>query len=157
MDNMGGNRSNPSERLDFSASQENMPPSNDIPEQKEQAEQYEQIGNGELQGAAENVVQPENPAMNSGEQAMPPMMPASEPEAAQEAVENPSITKLKSMNIPRDAESLPQEYVNEVAKVIDSDKKDPWQLSNDLDIVRWDMMSKAFGRNRGDGLNGKAA
>ncbi len=68
--------------------------------------------------------------------------------------ERASITELKAIEIQRDAESLPKEYVNKVSAIIKEDSKDPHQLSADCDILRWDLMRKAFGRNRGDGLNG---
>ena len=64
---------------------------------------------------------------------------------------------VQNIAVARDAESLPKEYVNAVATVIRNDKDDPAKLSADCDILRWDLMKKAFGRNLGDGLNGAAA
>ena len=71
--------------------------------------------------------------------------------------ERAKITELKAIEIKRDAEALPKEYVNKVSEIIKEDSKDPHQLSADCDILRWDLMKKAFGRNLGDGLNGAAA
>ena len=71
--------------------------------------------------------------------------------------ESAKITELKAIEIKRDAEELPKEYVNKVSEIIKEDGKDPHQLSTDCDILRWDLMRKAFGRNLGDGLNGKTA
>jgi hypothetical protein len=80
-----------------------------------------------------------------------------EPEAPKEEGETPALTHLKEIKVPRDAESLPKEYVDAIAKIIESDKRNPGRLVEDLDKARWDMMSKAFGRNKGDGLSGGGA
>ena len=94
----------------------------------------------------------------------PEQVPGEMPTMAAPAVDEPEqpteralITELKAIDIPRDAEELPKEYVNKVSAIIKEDSKDPYQLSADCDILRWDLMKKAFGRNLGDGLNGKAA
>ena len=67
------------------------------------------------------------------------------------------VEDLQKINIERDAEQLPKEYVAAVAKIIESDKKDPYQLVTDLDKARWDLLKKAYGRNKGDGLSGRGA
>ena len=72
----------------------------------------------------------------------------------EEEKETPALTELKSIDVPRDAEKLPPQYVNKIAKIVETDKKDPYQLVEDLDVARWDMMRKAFGRQMGDGLTG---
>ena len=86
-----------------------------------------------------------------------PMMAAPAVDEPEQPAERALITDLKAIDIPRDAEEFPKEYVNKVSAIIKEDSKDPYQLSADCDILRWDLMKKAFGRNLGDGLNGKAA
>ena len=87
--------------------------------------------------------------------AMPVAAPVDVPDKAEPiAEETPALTELKSINVPRDAERLPKHYVNAITKIINSDKRDPHKLVDDLDEARWDMMEKAFGRKLGDGLNG---
>ena len=61
---------------------------------------------------------------------------------------------LEGIHIKRDAEVLPKAYIQAVTKIINRDKKDPHRLVAELDVARWDMMSKAFNRKLGDGLNG---
>ena len=107
----------------------------------------------EMNAEAEAVVAEVAPEQTSS--AMPTAAPVTnEPEEEQERA---SITELKAIEIQRDAESLPKEYVNKVSEIIKEDSKDPHQLSADCDILRWDLMKKAFGRNLGDGLNGNIA
>lgn len=86
--------------------------------------------------------------------AMPPGMAPVEESVAAQPAETPALTELKSINVPRDAERLPKEYVAAITKIINADKRDPHKLVDDLDAARWDMLSKAYGRNLGDGLNG---
>ena len=61
---------------------------------------------------------------------------------------------LGSIAIKRDSEVLPKAYIQAVAKIANRDRKDPHKLLAEMDVARWDMMNKAFNRNRGDGLNG---
>ena len=75
-------------------------------------------------------------------------------EKAAEVQETPALVELKNIEVPRDAERLPKEYVAAITKIIESDKRDPHKLLDDLDQARWDMLKKAYGRNLGDGLNG---
>ena len=84
---------------------------------------------------------------------MPPGM-APVQDAPTGAQETPALTELKGINIQRDAESLPKEYVAAITKIINSDKRDPHKLVDDLDAARWDMLKKAYNRDLGDGLNG---
>ena len=84
---------------------------------------------------------------------MPPASPERDDPAKAEA-ETPALAALKSIEVPRDAERLPKEYVAAITKIIESDKRDPHRLVDDLDEARWDMLRKAYGRNLGDGLNG---
>lgn len=80
-------------------------------------------------------------------------MPADEPAEVQSA----EMQAVEQIEIPRDAENIPKNYADAVAKVIQKDKEDPNQLCSDVDKMRWDLMKKAFGRNRGDGLHGSTA
>lgn len=84
---------------------------------------------------------------------MPPGMPPVDTTALEEP-ETPALTELKGINVQRDAEHLPKDYVAAITKIINSDKRDPYKLVADLDEARWDLLRKAYGRNLGDGLNG---
>ena len=105
--------------------------------------------------------------MNAEAEAAAPEMAAEQASSAMPAMPAPiesegeavskELQTAQGIEIARDAESLPKEYVNAVANVIRSDKDDPAQLSADCDVLRWDLMKKAFGRNLGDGLNGTGA
>lgn len=64
---------------------------------------------------------------------------------------SPEMQALIDTPVPRDAERLPKAYMDNVVRIIEKNKKDPHQLVTDLDIARWDLMKKAFNRNRGDG------
>ncbi len=68
-----------------------------------------------------------------------------------------ALRDLGSISIKRDAEVLPKEYMKAVAKIVNRDRKDPHKLLAEIDVARWDMMNKAFNRNRGDGLNGRVS
>jgi len=71
-----------------------------------------------------------------------------------EAEESPRVAELEQIEVARDAEALPKAYVAKISQIINEGKNDPHKLMDDLDKARWDLMKKAFGRNRGDGLNG---
>lgn len=109
----------------------------------------------------ETPVNPENDAA-VGEMASEmqssamPVAPAPVMKNEEESVSQ-EVEYLQKINIERDAEQLPKEYVAAVAKIIESDKKDPYQLVTDLDKARWDLLKKAYGRNKGDGLSGRGA
>ncbi len=64
------------------------------------------------------------------------------------------IAKLSEIKIQRNAESLPKAYEKAVQRIVERSRKDPFRLVQEMDIARWDMMGKAFGRKLGDGLNG---
>ncbi len=87
-------------------------------------------------------------------QGAPVGAPKKEPEES-DIVGQEVQAELSSIKIERDAEVLPKAYMEAVEKIVNRDKKDPHRLLAELDVARWDMMSKAFNRKRGDGLNGK--
>ncbi len=87
-------------------------------------------------------------------QAMPVATPATAKSADEQAVEA-AQAELGAIEIRRDAENLPKAYMRAVAKIIERDRKDPHRLVAELDVARWDMMSKAFNRKKGDGLSGR--
>ena len=62
---------------------------------------------------------------------------------------------LEGIHVRRDSEALPKAYMQAVSKIINRNRKDPHRLVTELDVARWDMMSKAFNRKLGDGLNGR--
>ena len=65
--------------------------------------------------------------------------------------------ELDAIKVPRDAEKLPAAYEKAVSKIVSRNSKDPHRMVSEMDIARWDLMKKAFARNRGDGLNGTGA
>ena len=62
---------------------------------------------------------------------------------------------VEGVSVRRDSETLPKAYMQAVTKIINRNRRDPHRLVTELDVARWDMMSKAFNRNLGDGLNGR--
>lgn len=117
-----------------------------------------------LETSGEQPAEANAEAEAAAEEFVPEQVSDATPEAVAPAADEPAekperalITELKAIDIPRDAEELSKDYVNKVSAIIKEDSKDPYQLSADCDILRWDLMGKAFGRNLGDGLNGKAA
>ncbi len=103
--------------------------------------------------------QPEVPAETMAEEVIPapqavPVEPAKEEETPAESKE---VETLRKIAIARDAEALPKEYVDAVAQIVEADKRDPHQLVDDMDKARWDLLSKAYDRKMGDGLNGRMA
>ena len=151
MDNLGGNGGIPTGVGESQKAPENIAPMGEIPNFDEFLKSQEGVSASEV--VPENVEVTEQPA--EAEQMTEPTMPAMpEPETPDEVEESPEVEALKSVNVSRDAEELPKEYVEGISKIISADKDDPRKLLNDLDIARWDMMKKAFGRNKGDGLNG---
>ncbi len=121
-------------------SQENLPPAGERPV--------------EMNAETESVVG--EMASEAQSSAMPVAQPVVADDTDEEPV-SPEVATLQSIEVQRDAENLPKEYVNGISEIIKKDKSDPHKLSLDLDIARWDLMRKAFGRNRGDGLNGNIA
>lgn len=120
--------------------QENMPPAGERPVEM----------NAEAEAAVGEM------ASEAQSSAMPVAQSVSTDDADEEPM-SPEVATLQSIEIQRDAEELPKEYVNGISEIIKKDKSDPHKLSLDLDIARWDLMKKAFGRKLGDGLNGTTA
>lgn len=157
MDNMGAGGGS-SERNPFLSAPENAAPMGEVPDFNEFLKQNEQlrpnmemppelaesaeasVGERAAEGQAQGMPAPTTP---------PPAM--DEDEMAEAEVK----AELGPIEIKRDAENLPKAYMQSVVKIINRDKKDPHKLSKEIDVARWDMMSKTFGRNRGDGLNGR--
>ena len=125
---------------EFLKSQESLKPAGEQPISAEAPNQDAEVGAEQMSSAMPASMPP----------GMPPM--ANTPESAVQ--ETPALTTLKGIDVPRDAERLPKEYVAAITKIIESDKRDPHKLVDDLDEARWDMLKKAYGRNLGDGLNG---
>ena len=153
MDSTGGSSSVPGESGSLLTPPETMP-SGEVMD-------FDDFANGERAQEAEtsplnpeeNVAVPEM-ASETQSSTMPVMAPPVE--ESEETAVTPEVENLQKIDIPRDAEELPKEYVAAVSKVIESDKKDPYQLVSDLDKARWDLLKKAYGRKIGDGLNGGA-
>ncbi len=63
--------------------------------------------------------------------------------------------KIKAIPVARDAEKMPVAYGNVVEETMSSkNMDDPYLAAKRMGEYRWDFMSKIFGRNKGDGLNG---
>lgn len=159
MDNNGGATPRPGEANIPSATPEVVTPTAEAMDFGSFANQAEQMQPSGEQ-ASMNVETETNestadaaPAEANGQQAAP----ASEPkkEEASEAPESTEMKELRGISIPRNAEKLPKEYVDMVAKIIKADKDDPWQLAHDKNQMTWDMLGKTFNRKLGDGLNGQ--
>jgi len=58
--------------------------------------------------------------------------------------------------VNRDAERMPKEYAKHLVEIIRKYKKEPSELQRSVTSLKWDYMSKAFGRKLGDGLDGRA-
>lgn len=160
MDNTGGTTPNPGEKVAPSATPETEAPKAETLDFNSfvNPEQGQPVGEQanttpEVEPVAEAM--PEAPATEVAEQA--PSEPTPEPEKTAEEPEAPEMVELKQIEVPRDAESLPKKYVDAVAKVIKLDRQDPNKLASDVNTMKWDMMSKAYGRKLGDGLNGTGA
>lgn len=159
MDNKGGYGGNPTGVGENLNAPENVAPMGEIPNFDEFLKNQEA-----MMPAGEQPISVEAPGQKAevgAEQmssamlmGMPPGMPPMADDTANAEVETPALATLKSINVPRDAERLPKEYVTAITKIIESDKRDPHKLVDDLDEARWDMLKKAYGRNLGDGLNG---
>ena len=157
MDNKGGYGGNPTGVGEVSKAPENAAPMGEVPNFDEFLKNQES-----LEQSGEQIMSAEAPDQAEvGGEKMSSMMPAAMPpgaapmeDEAPKVVETPALTELKGINVPRDAERLPKEYVAAITKIINSDKRDPHKLVDDLDEARWDMLRKAYGRDLGDGLNG---
>ena len=157
MDNKGGYGGSPTGAGENFSTPENVAPMGEVPGFDEFLKNRE-----DLKPKGEQPVSAEAPAQTAevGVEQTSSMMPAAMPPGMAQPVEEnavpqetPALTALKSIDVPRDAERLPKEYVAAITKIIESDKRDPHKLVDDLDEARWDMLSKAYGRNLGDGLN----
>ena len=115
-----------------------------------QPENLEQLSESvETSTAAEK-----NEAMSEALPAMPPAPALKKDDTKQDDVVHPANEELQALiatSVARDMEQLPKAYMDNVVRIINKNKKNPHQLVADLDIARWDLMKKAFNRNRGDG------
>ena len=157
MDNMGAGGGS-SEQAPFLNAPENNAPSGEVVDFEEFVKQREDLKPQmelppELAESAEATVGEKAPEMQA--QGMPTPPPAAPPVDEPKSIEDEVKAELSPIEIKRDAETLPKAYVQAVTKIINRDKRDPHKLLAELDVARWDMMNKAFGRNRGDGLNGR--
>lgn len=98
--------------------------------------------------SAETVSEQQSSAMPAPAPA--PMSPADEEKKKDEETKE----ELSAIKVPRDAQNLPKAYEKAVSKIVSRNSKNPRRLVSEMDIARWDLMEKAFGRKRGDGLNG---
>ncbi|MBR3164093.1 hypothetical protein IKF15_02205 [Candidatus Saccharibacteria bacterium] len=64
------------------------------------------------------------------------------------------IDKVREVKVSEDAERLPKEYMYTVSEGVTKLKEDPHAMVHFMDAARWDLIKKAFGRNKGDGLQG---
>lgn len=157
MDNMGVGGGNSMENSgNFSAPEISMTPSGEVADFNEFLKQNEQL-RPQMEMPAELA---ESQEANVGERAsemqssnMPTPAPAPVPEKKEDGDE--AREELTPIEVKRDFEVLPKPYVAAVNKIINRDKKDPHKLLAELDVARWDLMEKAYGRKRGDGLNGR--
>lgn len=157
MDNMGSGGGS-SEKASVFGGSENTAPMGEVVDFEEFVKQREDLKPQmelppELAESAEATVGEKASEMQA--QGMPTPIPAAPPKDEPKSIEDEVKAELASIDIKRDAEVLPKAYMQAVTKIVNRDKKDPHKLLAELDVARWDMMSKAFGRNRGDGLNGK--
>ena len=98
--------------------------------------------------SAETVSEQQSSAMPAPAPAK--LDPADEDRQKDEATKE----ELSAIKVSRNAQSLPKSYEKAVSKIVTRNRKDPKRLVSEMDIARWDLMEKAFGRKRGDGLNG---
>jgi len=57
--------------------------------------------------------------------------------------------------VDKDAERMPKEYAKHLVEIMRKYKKEPNKLQRSVTNLKWDYMSKAFGRKLGDGLDGR--
>lgn len=118
-----------------------------LPTQPENLEQLS--SNVETSTAAEK-----GEAMSEALPTTPPVTIPKKDDKKNDAEIDPSNVELQALidtPVARDMEQLPKAYMDNVVKIINKDRKNPHQLVADLDVARWDLMKKAFNRNRGDG------
>ena len=95
----------------------------------------------------------EIPAVSTNEKVSvilpPPILAAS-------SVDDASVQDGSAPEVNRDAERMPKEYAKHLVEIIRKYKKEPSELQRSVTSLKWDYMSKAFGRKLGDGLDGRA-
>ncbi len=157
MDNMGAGGGS-SERGPVFGAPESVSPMGEVTDFQEFVKQREDLKPQmelppELAEDAESSVGEVAPEAQG--QGMPVPVPAAPKKDDDEIIAEEVKAELENIQIKRDAENLPKAYVQAVQKIVNRDKKDPHRLVAELDVARWDMMSKTFDRKRGDGLNGR--
>ncbi len=163
MDNMGAGGGSFSEKGPlFSAPENNpmLPPSGEVEDFNSYLNERADL-KPNLERPAEMVESQESAATEQAPEMMSSAMPMLQPKKQPKPTKNDeegaeALRDLGSISIKRDAENLPKAYMQAVAKIVNRDRKDPHKLLAEMDVARWDMMNKAFNRNRGDGLNGSA-
>lgn len=77
----------------------------------------------------------------------------------EEAPAMPELDKLRSIDVPKDAKTIPSAFANEAQSIVDKKLKegDVAGATDALSKIRWEYMEKAFSRKLGDGLNGTGA
>ena len=161
MDNMGAGGGSFSEKGPlFSAPENNpmLPPSGEVDNFNDYLSERADL-KPDLERPAEMVESQESTASEQAPEkmssAMPMLQQKQQPKPSKNDEEGAdALRDLGSISIKRDAETLPKAYMQAVAKIVNRDRKDPHKLLAEIDVARWDMMNKAFNRNRGDGLNG---
>lgn len=161
MDNNGGATPRPGEANTPSATPEVATPTAEVMDFGSFANQAEQMRPGGEQALTSTEAETNESTADvalaevNGQQTTP--APEPKKEEASETSESIEMKELRGISIPRNAEKLPKEYVDMVAKIIKADKDDPWQLAHDKNQMTWDMLGKTFNRKLGDGLNGQGA
>ena len=158
MNNKGGNSSEinsgasgafgapemlPNDKADFENfvnSREDLKPDMEMPAELVDSDNTAEV-TSEMQGSAAPVPAPA------------PSKPVDEDAKKDEETK----AELADIKVARDAEKLPTAYEKAVTRIVERNSKDPKRMVAEMDIARWDMMEKAFGRKRGDGLNGTGA
>ena len=160
MDNMGAGGGSSNERGPiFGAPAEQIQPSGEVADFNEYLRQREDL-KPKIEQPMEFVESQEATTEEKAPEQMSSAMPALQtPKPVAKPTKNDeegadALRDLGSISIKRDAEVLPKAYMQAVAKIVNRDRKDPHKLLAEMDVARWDMMNKAFNRNRGDGLNG---
>ena len=162
MDNMGAGGGNFSEKGPlFSAPENNpmLPPSGEVEDFNNYLNERADL-KPDLERPAEIVESQESAVGEQAPEMVSSAMPVvQQPKKQAKPTKNDeegadALRDLGSISIKRDAENLPKAYMQAVSKIVNRDRKDPHKLLAEIDVARWDMMNKAFNRNRGDGLNG---
>ena len=161
MDSMGAGGGNFSEKTPVFGAPENnpmLPPTGEVEDFNDYLNERSDLKPdierpAEVVESQESSVSEKAPEMMSS--AMPMLQQKKQPKPTKNDEEGAdALRDLGSISIKRDAETLPKAYMQAVSKIVNRDRKDPHKLLAEMDVARWDMMNKAFNRNRGDGLNG---